>query len=193
MTVKYASLRDFSRIMGVTLKAVQKAISSGRIETTIYDGVKVIEVEKSIADWKKNTNPTQSFASRLQKKNPPPSPLAETKKGAVPEFAESRAIREAFQARMVKLEYDKKRGRVVEKKEIEKEAFEFGKLIRDSIKNIPARVSAELAAVTKAEPFLIEKVLNEQFDEILNLLSSGYFAVNSETSPEDAGGYDWLE
>ena len=178
MREKYMTKSAFARLVGVTPAGVAYAIEKGRIGTVFVGGKEMIETEKALDSWGKNTDPSGSPLSKRD--SPVTFDAPGGGKKSIPAFSESRAIREAFQARMTKLQYDKKKGLLIEKSEVEKEAYEFGKLIRDSIQNIPARVSAEIAAVTKSEPFVIEKILTEQFDSILSLLSSGYFATKHQ-------------
>lgn len=178
---KYVTKSTFARLVGVTPTAVNHAIKKGRIKSVRVGGKEMVETEEALANWGKGVNQALSRKAGvglLERAAP-----QEANK-SIPAFAESRAIREAFQARMTKLDYDKKKGLLIEKNEVEKEAFEFGKLIRDSIQNIPARVSAEIAAVTKSEPFKIEKILTDEFDSILSLLSSGYFAAEYQDEME---------
>jgi hypothetical protein len=59
----WVSLREFARIRGVRLGAVQKAIESGRVtafKRSVEGRLKAIEVNRATAQWNGNTDPDQA-------------------------------------------------------------------------------------------------------------------------------------
>jgi hypothetical protein len=67
---------------------------------------------------------------------------------AIPSFAQSRAIREAYAARLTRLEYDQRSGRLVDKAELKMRLAKLHMAVRDSLRTIPDRVAPIVAAET---------------------------------------------
>lgn len=65
-----------------------------------------------------------------------------------PAIAKSQAKKEEFRAKLVELEYEERVGTLVRKDEVEKEMFRIGRLVRDAVLNVPARLAGILAAET---------------------------------------------
>jgi hypothetical protein len=131
--VKPLSLRKFAAHVGATENAVRKAIKSGRLVKSIGRTAKgqpcIADVELAAAEWTQN-------ASRPN--------------GAeiIPTDTLVNAQREATieRARKLRLDNDLTEGITVEVAKVKREAFESGRTIRKALMNIPARLSAELAA-----------------------------------------------
>jgi phage terminase Nu1 subunit (DNA packaging protein) len=76
-------------------------------------------------------------------------------------YAESRASREAYAAKLAQLSFEEKSGKLVDADEVKREAFKIGRQIRDTLMSIPDRVAAEFAAETnqfKIHTRLIEEI-----------------------------------
>ena len=153
------SLRAYARYRGTSLSTVQKAIHTGRI-STLPDG----RIDSDVADgeWEANT-----------KARPP----AMRRQGAddgdtfgAAQYSKARAVREHYQARLAKIEYEERVASLVPKDEVKVAAFNKFRQFRDAMLNIPDRVAAMLAAETeeaKCYEILateIRKALNEFAD-----------------------------
>jgi hypothetical protein len=130
------SQRAYSRHRGVAVRAVQKAIEEGRI-STLPDG----RIDPAMADrqWAENS---RAYT---------PSSQAD-EEGAVfgaSQYTKARAVREHYQARLAKLEYEERVGSLVSKAEVQVAAFNELRRFRDHMLNIPDRVAAMLAAETE--------------------------------------------
>jgi hypothetical protein len=147
------SLRAYAKHRGVSLKAVQKAIQSGRIKTTA-DGK--VDAERADADWERNTAPRQASIAnsspsvrRTTAPTPVPEvPRAEVSGGGALEYSRARAVRENYLARLAKIEYEERLGKLVSRDEMQVAAFNKFRTFRDSMLNIPDRVAAVVAAET---------------------------------------------
>lgn len=64
----------------------------------------------------------------------------------IPAQVVSRAKREHYQAKLARIEYEQKAGRLVDAETVAKEAFELARTVRDAILAIPDRLAAILAA-----------------------------------------------
>ena len=67
---------------------------------------------------------------------------------AIPSFAQSRAIREAYAARLTRLEFDQRSGKLVDKSELKMRLAKLHMGVRDSLRTIPDRVAPIVAAET---------------------------------------------
>ena len=148
------SQRAYARHRGISLAAVQKAIKAGRIRTTA-DGK--IDAELADQEWERNTN----YGA---------SPATGEASVSGPSYAQSRAIREAYLARLAKIEYEERLGKLINRDEVQVAAFNKFRVFRDGMLNIPDRVAAVLAAETDTrkvhESLTVEirKALNEFAD-----------------------------
>lgn len=68
-------------------------------------------------------------------------------------------------AAKIKMENDKLAGRLVEKKDVESQAFNCARLARDAILNVPERIGAELASIT--DPHLVAARMTEELTQAL--------------------------
>jgi hypothetical protein len=74
-----------------------------------------------------------------------------------------------YAAALKKLDLDQKNGILVLKMDVEKEAFECARMVRDALQNIPSRVAAVIAAMkTEAE---VEKILDKEIRQSLEVLA----------------------
>jgi hypothetical protein len=147
-----ASLRAFARAVGVTDKAVRKAIAAGRLRESIGKDARgkplVVDVALATAEWTRNAarlprvtadhGPRRSAAPRADG-GPHATTLTEAQRQAALELARHR-----------RLANDAKEGSQVSVTKVKREAFESMRLVRESMLNIPSRLSGELAADTDA-------------------------------------------
>ncbi|MCC6366839.1 MAG: hypothetical protein IT165_25235 [Bryobacterales bacterium] len=156
------SQRAYARHRGVAINAVQAAIQSGRISTS-PDG----QIDSDVADkeWARNTRQQAppTGARRTQSDD-------ETEVFGASQYNKARAVREHYQARLAKLEYEEKTGKLVPADEVKIAAFNLFRRYRDHMLNIADRVAAILAAETEAAKCYeilsteIRKALNEFAD-----------------------------
>ncbi len=124
--------RAYASHRGVSHKAVQKAIAAGRI-STLPDGR--IDSDAADREWETNTR------ERVDRD--------EGEFGAS-QYSKARAVREHYQARLAKLEYEQKVGSLVSKDEVQIATYNMTRQFRDAMLNIPDRVAAMLAAESEA-------------------------------------------
>lgn len=170
-------LREYGRMRNVSAEAVRKAIKSGRLaESVTYDAKGWPRIDPDIADreWGSFTHPTHGGVRGKEAPSAPPpddddEPIAPRQSGnAASTFAQSRAIKEAYLARLAKLEFEEKSGKLVNADGMKNEAFKLARIVRDSILNIPDRISAELAAQT--DTFSVHKLLTDELRKALESL-----------------------
>lgn len=62
-------------------------------------------------------------------------------------FARFRSAREGYQAQLAKLDYEERAGKLVRKDEVEREAFEVARQLRDRLLSIPQEISGTLVGM----------------------------------------------
>jgi phage terminase Nu1 subunit (DNA packaging protein) len=119
------SQRAYAARRGVTHRAVQKALSSGRIVAEV-DG----RIDPARADEMWVTNTRQSNVPPLQ---------ADLE--AARNYAQARRLLEHYRAELARLDYQKNAGELVEAVAVYAAAFERGRRARDILLRIPDLVS----------------------------------------------------
>ena len=166
------SITAYARHRGVSHVAVLKAIKAGRIEKE-PDGT--INPAKADAAWERNTNQAQkrkpTNSTEPPRQEHAPEPQAETPVGppivnSGPSFAQSRAIKEAYNARLAKLAYEEKSGALVRTDSVKVAWFNTLRVLRDRALNLPDRLAPLVAAET--DPKVVRDLLEEELRTILN-------------------------
>ena len=67
-------------------------------------------------------------------------------KAATASFAEAQAEKECYKAKLAKLEYEEKIGRLVDRESVEREAFHVARVVRDAMMSIPDRLAGLVTA-----------------------------------------------
>jgi hypothetical protein len=164
------------------------ALAAGRI-TANADGT----IDPVLADsqWAASTNlskPRNSVTGVPKKRRLPGAPsdplgvsssgVGEASNGApagdtarlVSSYAGSRAAREGYMARLAKLDYEQRSGKLVEADEVRAQIFALGRRARDRLLGIPDRLASILAGETdRAE---IHRLLTEEITRSLTELSA---------------------
>lgn len=180
------SLRQYGNLRGVSGEAVRKAIKTGRLVKAVsYDDKGWPRVDPKIAEleWppgRASVDPTAPHvlasieevleAQRVEipKIDPDgeiPDPSMELNGSPAAAMAKNRAIREAYEARLKKLDWEQKSGLLVEAEAVKSEAFKLARTVRDSMLNIPDRIAAELAA--ESDTFRVHARLTEEIRKVL--------------------------
>jgi hypothetical protein len=121
----YARFRRARGLPGGSRWNVQKALRDGRI---VKEPDGTIDPDRADRDWLANT--------AVQKR----------REVAPASYQEARAIREALNARLAKLDYEERLRQLVPAAEVKQEAFEMARTFRDRMLAIPGRIAASLAA-----------------------------------------------
>jgi hypothetical protein len=156
------SQRAYARHRGVAISTVQEAIARGRI-STLPDG----QINSDVADeeWARNTRQSAppAGARRSQQED-------DVDAFGASQYNKARAVREHYQARLAKLEFEEKTGKLIPADEVKVTAFNLFRRYRDHMLNIPDRLAAILAAEAEAAKCYeilaseIRKALNEFAD-----------------------------
>ncbi len=152
------SIRQYAKHRGVSHTAVEKAVKQGRIKLT--DGK--LDVEAADRDWSRNSSPLN--APKLRSRT-----AAGDGPASGPTYAQSRAVRELYLARLSKIEFEERAAKLVSRDEVTVAAFTKARTVRDNLLNIPDRLAAMLAA--EVDPTQVHQILSDEIRKALIELS----------------------
>ncbi|MBT5166081.1 MAG: hypothetical protein HOM46_02365 [Nitrosomonadales bacterium] len=160
------SIRAYARHRGITDGAVRKAIKAGRITKNKND-----KIDSELADkqWLKNTDPSQIKEIKKEEEvrqetgNYNPASLG-------PSYQQSRAIKEAYNAKLTRLQFEKESKKLISVDEVKISAFNAARMTRDRILNIPDRVIPQLVGKTDIHEMkeLLKLELVKALEELSN-------------------------
>jgi len=168
------SYRAFARLEGVTDKAVRKAVASGRIRSVGRDERDrpfISDVEQARVEFRKNAGQARREPSAGPRTSPQGGELV-----TPATLNEAQRLATMERVRKLRLENDLKQGRLVDVKDVTKEAFESSRVIREAMLNLPARLSSELAA--EGDPARVYRILDNALREALVAAADAVAAVN---------------
>ena len=166
------SLRTYAKRRGCAMSAVQKAIRTGRIRTTANG---MIAPAVADAECEQNTAP-RAVAPTRHRTSPRTSPILPRRlsSSVAPDpaltgggnYLVARGVREGFLARLAKIQYEEKLGKLINRDEVAVERFNTNRIIRDGVLNIPDRVATQLAAETDEKK--VHEILTTEIRNALN-------------------------
>jgi len=184
---------EYARHRGCELRAVQFAIQRGRITK---DANGLIDSDKADRDWERNTNHAQARYGKKRRDRDPASDVQGGKTRAATwaakhkaaesaaatqsdpdrlsssmSFANARAAKEIYEARLKKIELEERLGNLLSRKAVEVAQYNRGRIIRDALMNIPNRIAAQLAAET--DPAACHDLLEAEIRMVLEEFSGG--------------------
>ena len=196
--------RAFARHIGVTLRAVQKAIQSGRIAV---DAEGKIDAETAVAAWRRNTDEARrsitdqsrpslanaAFSMPSLPANPDEDgdddevPAAASKEDpSMVAYRAARAAREQTRLERERMDLERERGTTLPLADAQRLAFTAFRTVRDNVMNIPVRLKDALAAET--DPIRVESMLEAELARALASVDAS--ALLSENDTDDADGSD---
>lgn len=170
---EYARHREMQGLPGITLRAVQKAIESGRI-STVQDEKGRAKIDPSVADiqWDNNTDPDQSARANAGR-DVVPLKSGESASGGKREegsrYWDAKTEREIVELDRARLALAKDSGQLVDKDGVRRAGFDSGRQLRDMVLAVPSRLAAELAAMDDARA--IETRLSEELRKVLDAIA----------------------
>jgi hypothetical protein len=166
------SLREYARRRGVTLAAVQKARDTGRIPVLPNGRINPAAAD---AAWDSNTEPVQQARGvtggsapkeYAQQVREPSVPAPRGEGPAAGSLAAAQAVRFNYQARMARLDYEQRIGKLVNADEVRKAAFDAGRILREKLFNMADRLASVLAA--ESDPIKVHRALTDEFRAVLS-------------------------
>lgn len=168
---EYAKHRKDRGLKGTTHVAIIRAIESGRLDGNAArrDGRRwVIDPQEADRQWAANTDGKTRGSGNGPADLTAESPLPSSG-GGVPNLSYSKAVREAYMARLAAIQYEREAGSRVLRAEVEKAAFELARRVREQLMNIPDRVSFDIAAETN--PTKVHLILSDAITDALTELT----------------------
>uniref|UniRef100_Q027Y9 Putative bacteriophage-related protein n=1 Tax=Solibacter usitatus (strain Ellin6076) TaxID=234267 RepID=Q027Y9_SOLUE len=154
---------EYARRRGCELQAVQHALKAGRISTTAEG---LIDPEAADLAWEANTQHSMARPGpRLKETAPERRPATEPVPGM--SYTDARALREVYAAKELRLDVAEREKTLVDRKEVEAEAFNQFRMIRDACFNLPPRLAAQLAAESDEAACydILEAALRQVFED----------------------------
>lgn len=154
------SMREYAKIRGVHLNAVQTAVKSGRIHKTT-DGK--IDVEKANQEWLQNTDPSKSRhpESFFEHGN-------ENTKVSPSSFQQAKTADVYYRAMIAKAKLKKMTGETIDRKKAGMHAFNLGRSLRDLFVSFSTRYGALIAADLETDEHKTVVVLDEYVRKLLS-------------------------
>lgn len=142
---EYARRRDVSR------QYIHRLVTQGKIPT---DELKRIDPDVADAVLAQLADPARRLNDMPEDTDGLPAESYETETPAEPagnghaSFAKFRSAREAYQAKLAQLDYEERAGKLVRKEDIEREAYDAARLIRDRFLAVPQEIAGTLVGMT---------------------------------------------
>ena len=155
------SIRGCAKRRGVSHKAVQKALASGRIER-LADGT--IGADAADQAWSATTAPrlpplgAERPAGPSQATAAPASGVSVLDRGT---YHRTRIAKLAIEAQRAQLELDRRRGTLIARDRATLVVFRFARVVRDSWLSWPTRAAPAIAAELGVEPAVLVVALDE--------------------------------
>lgn len=143
---EYARRRDVSR------QYIHRLVTQGKIPT---DEHKRIDPDIADAVLAQLADPARRLgempeesADALPAENYDADPATEANGNGHTSFAKFRSAREAYQAKLAQLDYEERAAKLVRKEDIEREAYDAARLIRDRFLAVPQEIAGTLVGMT---------------------------------------------
>lgn len=165
------SQRAYARHRGTTHRAVQKAIESGRIAT--HDG----KIDPAEADrmWELNTDPGKPKGTATQRDAdgvatppagaPPDGGGGKLRDGGL-SYADARAVREAYAARLAKLDYEERSGKLVNADKVGEAWQQIVQASRTKVLALPSKIKTRIPKMTADDVAMIEQLVRECLEDL---------------------------
>lgn len=159
---EYARHRKAAGLAGGTHRAVQVAIEDGRLSKSLTpDRKRIANATAADAEWGATT-----LADRIPITGP-------TAAGTPPpDFAESRARREAAEAALAEIELAEKRRELVPARDVESKLVNVFAHCKTKLLGVPSRARQRDPALTGPQVALIESLIREALEDLASTVEA---------------------
>ena len=168
---------EFARRNGWTRQYVAKLIKQGRIK---MEGGKIDPVAAKQAIGNLAEPSTELRKKPIVQPAPerttghsfvptPASASAPTDNRKAVDYASARTMREAYRAKMARLDYEERERKLVDSQKMYEEGFQLGRQVRDAVLGVPDRLADILAA--EQDPVKIRQLLQDELEMTLTSLA----------------------
>lgn len=145
---EFVSQSEYARRKDVSRQYVNKLVQQGKIPT---DEKKRIDPDVADSVLAQLADPARRLNGDAENENEPlPAEEFETEEPQTnghTSFAKFRSAREAYQAKLAQLDYEERAGKLVKKEDVEREAFDISRLLRDIFLSIPQEVAGTVVGM----------------------------------------------
>lgn len=183
----YSKMRKARGLVGGSLRGVQKAVESGRLDGALVKGsdgkpIHPPRLIPAIADrlWSEGVsarhqqNGHKGGATNNPSAQKPAEAQDQKAAGVLQTQNAARTQKEVYAAQLKKIEFETKAGKLVPVDNVYSEAFRVHRSIRDTLKSMPDRVAAALAAETDVHKCRV--ILMTEINKLLGQLSRDIYA-----------------
>lgn len=169
--MKGITVAEFAKIKGVSPTAVHKAIDSGRLVNCLIKDPRYkkprIDPVVAAQEWERNTDHSKRTTGKdLRPAEQRPEPFEKNPGGQQP--ATAKQVADSYKARLLKLEYDKKTGALIDAEKVKIEWFRLVTEAKNKVLSIPSKAKASIPALTNADIAIIDRICREALEEIAN-------------------------
>ena len=157
------SQSEFAKQQGWSRQYVSKLVKSGKIK--LINGK--VDAEAALRAVSAQAEPSTALRNQPSRKEILPTAPTDSRQAV--DFVTARTMREAFKAKMAKIEYEKEMGKLTDAARVKEDAFRAGRIVRDALLGIPDRQADVLAAET--DPARVRQLLMDELEAILKELS----------------------
>lgn len=189
---KYAESRNISHV------AVLKAIKTGRLSKSVaYDDAnkpKIADAALADKEWEANTDQSKPLnrvsgepKRRKERSNDAPAararvsspsfdaapsvrPAPDAPEPTGPSYAKSRAVREAYQARLAKLDYEARAAKLLPADTVRVTMFNVARKARDMLMALPDRIAP--LVVGNPDPHEVHRLLTDEVRRVCAEIAS---------------------
>jgi hypothetical protein len=158
------SQAEFARRIGVSRQRVGALVRKGLLSLTKG---KKLDYARALEALRKADDPAQDKARVL---DPDRAGVAKSPAGT-PSYGDAKTMREIYMARMAKLKYEEAKKSLVPARQVDDDAFEQARIVRDAMLAIPSRLRERLAA--EDSPELCHQMLEAEIELALGALAGG--------------------
>lgn len=151
---------EYAKHRGVSKPMVTKYLREGKIQSARKIG-RTWQIDPEQADRELDASLDRSHGGKNGVPPEPPIQTSQSNPRSIPSLAENRSIREFYAARIAKLDYEQRAGKLIPKDELRLKLAKMHLAVRDNLRTIPDRVAPVLAAETdqaKIHAILIKEI-----------------------------------
>jgi phage terminase Nu1 subunit (DNA packaging protein) len=165
--MKLLSLRGYARHRGVTLRAVQKAIESGRIQTTEKNGKVFIDADAADKRWAALTDPAkQREQSKAADVSDDESDDSDDETLGHKEFFRAKTKKEKYQARLAKLKYQQLSGKLIPADEVKTEWQKLIAIAKTRLLAVSSKARGRIPHLTAGDIATIDEEIRAALEGI---------------------------
>jgi hypothetical protein len=167
-TQKTMGKSEYARHRGIAPQTLSRYFKQGKLTSdALTDDGRVI-VEKADAMLAERILPVQQSSSRARFTKKAAGIVSKAGLVAGLSMSDAQTVFVQYKAAIKKLEYEERVGKLVDAKKVQEIAFDTARRARDSLLNIPDRLSAILAA--ESDETKVRSILNQEIRQALEEL-----------------------